>query len=283
MKKLTILINILFLATSLTCSSVYALETLSAAQMKNAVAQAGVDIAITDAVTEIHENHITFSSPDQDETTCYLTLNNLHLISSLNTGKSDENDNGFLNHLSLDVGINPATNQVMLFADSPDLSIVTDLTVDNIDFCGENIGKINVNDFTLSSFHLYAGPHVNQTGIDFETGQRTTIETMTYQYGNTEDLSLILSGVCLASSFNGTTAIGEFKVGDLSSGKQASININYDISENRSFLALNLPMEGSLHIENITFGGNDLGALTLDGIHAEKLYIELPGRGLGRP
>jgi hypothetical protein len=45
-------------------------------------------------------------------------------------------------------------------------------------------------------------------------------------------------------------------------------------------------MSGSIRIENISFGGTsqtDLGMLAIDGLNVEKLYIEIPGRGLGTP
>jgi len=49
------------------------------------------------------------------------------------------------------------------------------------------------------------------------------------------------------------------------------------------FIALNVPMQGSVRVENVSFGGHDMGPFALDDIMVEKLYIEIPGRGLGTP
>jgi hypothetical protein len=51
---------------------------------------------------------------------------------------------------------------------------------------------------------------------------------------------------------------------------------------NTAYIGLNLPMSGSVRVENITFGGNDMGLLAIDGMNVQKLYIEIPGRGLGK-
>lgn len=45
---------------------------------------------------------------------------------------------------------------------------------------------------------------------------------------------------------------------------------------------MNLPMQGAIHIDKVSLGGNDFGGIAIDGIKVEKLYIEIPGRGLGK-
>ena len=268
-------------------TSAFSLESLSRDQMKQAVGRAGIDIAITNAVTETYFEHITFSSPDIEPITHYMRFNGLHMVTTLNTGGTDVGGDGMLNHFSLDVGLYAPTNQVMLFAKSPDLSIVNDITVDSIDFCEKNIGGLTVDDFKLSSFHLIAGPH-DECGVDFELGMRTRVESLVWQYGENQaigdDLALKLTGICFAESFdenNNYAAEGEFQVGDLAHGKPATFDVGSDGT--RAFVAVNLPLQGSVRIDNITMGGTDFGAFTLDGIEAEKLYIEIPGRGLGKP
>lgn len=289
MKKQIIFLSLLTLMTTFVSPPAFTLETLTASQMKRVVAQAGVDIAIDNVLTETHFEHITLSETAPDSSTDYMALNTIHILNTVNTGLSDESGNGFINHLTLDVGsyYYDNTNHVMLFVESPDLSIVSDITVDNINFCGQNIGNLQINDFELSSFHLYAGPH-DATGIDFELGIQTRTESLIYQYGSTEALSLKLSGICFAESFDNSTAIGEFRIGDLDNKRPASFDIASDPERvNNTYLVMNLPMEGSFHIDNITFGvnasgvANDFGSLTVDGLRAEKLYIEFPGRGLG--
>lgn len=285
LKHLIILVVFLF------ASSSSALESLSTDQMKHAVGRAGIDISISNAATEIYNEHITLSSPDLEPITHYMRLNGVHCLTTLNTGLADQSGDGNLNHLSLDVGRYEVTDQVMLFADSPDLSIVTDLTVDSINWCGTNIGGLTLDNLVLSSFHLYAGPHA-ETGIDFELGKRTRLESLVWQYGTnqnpSDDLSLRLTGICFAESFdadNNFAPTGEFKIGDLANRKPATLDVaaivDEDTGESRGYIAVNLPMQGSFRIDNVSMGGTDFGALTVDNFKAEVMRIEIPGRGLG--
>lgn len=286
------------------CLSVSALETLTPVQMKRVVAQAGVDIAIGDAVTENHLDKLQISNPD-DASNQYISFNDIKYVSTLNTGSSDMNEDGAINHLSLDVGL--YANQVMLFALSPDLNITTDITVDNIDFSGTTIGSFSVDDLTISSFHLYMGPH-GVSGINFEIGKRLSISTIEYGYNSTD--SLTFSGIGVAKSFSGTlenpatwtTDKGEFLIGDILNNKPATLDFSGDATAswnfldsggnaysvanpryNTGYIAMNLPMEGSIRVKNINFGDNNLGSVAIDGLKVEKLYIEIPGRGLGKP
>lgn len=281
--------SLMIMGIFLLASSSHALESLSSDQMKQTVGRAGIDIAISNAATEIYNEHITLSSPDLEPSTHYMRLNGVHSLTTLNTGLTDQSGDGNLNHLSLDVGLYDPTNQVMLFANSPDLSIVTDLTVDSIDWCGTAIGGLTLNDLVLSSFHLYAGAH-GETGIDFELGKRIRVESLIWQYGDNlnpdsaddDDLALRLSGICFAESFdagNNFAPTGEFKIGDLASGKPATFDVGSD--GNRGYIAVNLPMQGSFRIDNVTLGGTDFGALTVDNFEVEVMRIEIPGRGLG--
>jgi hypothetical protein len=40
-------------------------------------------------------------------------------------------------------------------------------------------------------------------------------------------------------------------------------------------MQLKLPMEGSLRVEDVKFGGSDFGPLALDGIEVHRLAIQI--------
>jgi len=311
MKKTIILMSFLMMAFFSSQPSSHALVSLSPGQMKKAVAQAGVDIAIGDAVTETNLDSLRFSNPE-DLNNQYISFNDINLISTLNTGSTDMNDDGYINHLCLDVGL--YNNQVMFFAESPDLNLTTDISVGNIDFSGTVIGSLFVDKLKISSFHLFMGPH-GSSGISFEAGTRLNINSIKYDYNSTD--SLIFSGVTFSKSFSGTlenpdswiTEPGEFRVGDVLNNKVASLDFAGDTTANwnfvdsdgisyyvanprndKGYIAMNLPMEGSIRVKDISFGAENislgitrtsLGSIAIDGIKVEKLYIEIPGRGLG--
>lgn len=289
MKKIISFMSILIII-SLPCPSAFSLESLTTDQMKNTVARAGVDIAISDAVVENYLRNVRFENTSIAGQ--YLSFDGIHFVSTLNTGSSDMNGDGLLHHLSLDVG--DYNNQVMLFFDCPDLNLTTDITVDSIDFYGTPIGRLSTDNMVLSSFHFYMGPHVNM-GIDFELGVRMKIASQTYKYNSTD--SLAFSDITFAGSISGTPddpstwnlTTGQFRIGDLEHNNPATIDFFADPTTDTSnprydagYVALNLPMDGSIRVKNVTFGSNDFGSIAVDGLHVEKLYIEIPGRGLGK-
>lgn len=283
-----------------------ALESLTPNEMKKVVAQAGVDIAIGNMVREDQFDNFRISNPNDSAQS--ISFNNIGIISKLDTGSKDMNDDGSINHLSLDVGL--YDNKVMFFADSPDLNLSSDITVDDIVFCNTSIGSLFIDNFGISSFHFYAGAHA-VSGIDFELGMRLKVDKFQYNYNSSS--SLTLSGITFTRSFSSSSGTledpstwvvepGEFTIGNILSGSPASVDFSgdktvswnftdsggnsYSVANpryNTGYIALNLPMEGSIRVENLNMGGNNLGSIAIDGIKVEKLYIEIPGRGLGNP
>ena len=296
-------ILILIIAAHLFPRTVFGLEALSKGQMKHAVAQAGIDIAICDKTFENHTESLTISNPD--DTAQYISFQGIRTMTQLATGSDDMNDDGMIHHLSIDIG--SLNTMAMFMVESPDLSIRTDLTIAGIDFAGTDIGSLSVESMILSSFHLYMGPHAGSTGVDYEFGQRLTIADLSFNYNTTD--ALTFSGITFSNTFGGTledpatwSAVGEFQVGAVLNGSPATLDIaadtqaswtmtdsngvTYSVENPRcdtGYIALNMPMSGSIRVENMNFGGNDLGLLAIDGINVQKLYIEIPGRGLGKP
>ncbi len=291
MIKMTTIFILLAMISIVSPFPALALEALSPDQMKQTVARAGVDIAIDSATVQTYLEHFKLNNTDSGLTDQYMSLDGIHIISTLNTGSDDMNDDGQINHLSLDVGL--YSGKAMLYAVSPDLDLTTDIHVDNVDFYGTNVGSIDVVNLGLSSFHLYLGPH-DSTGIDFELGLRLKADSVEYQYNPAG--SLALSGIILAQEITGAPenpllweTNGEFKIGDIAHNKPATIDFQLDTNPdplspryNSGYIAMNLPMEGSFRIQNLTFGSQDFGSIAIDGLEVEKLYIEIPGRGLGK-
>lgn len=296
MKKPIIFMSLFVLVMNLHSPLALSLESLSSDQMKNAVAQAGVSIAINDVVTENYFENIGLYSfgvdNDYDPGDPYLSLNGVRILSSMNSGGTDMNGDGLFNHLTIDFGSIRLgnRNQAMVFLDCLDLNFTSTLTVEEIDFFGTNIGSMSINDLTLSSFHLYMGPHAG-TGIDFELGLRMKTDSVVYNYNSTA--ALTFSNIQIGRAFSGdpsdpsrwialTSSTDQFMLGDIEKRTPATIDFISENSDKQGFVALNLPMTGSIRVGEINFGGNNFGSLAIDGLKAEKLYIELPGRGLGK-
>lgn len=254
---------------------------------------AGVDIAINGNETEIYSEHFTISNPDQDDSLYHLSFNGIHSITTLNTGERDANADGTINHLRLDVGL--FNNEVMLFAESPDLTLSTDLTVDSIVFCNKNIGRLLIDDMNLSSFHLIGGPHLNN-GVSFELGCTLNVDSFIFSYNSDPDPIygfFSMEGI----SFEGSGVTEQFLIGNLSDSRPATIDIvsddtaewilgsNPPVANPRNgtaYISMNLPLQGSIHVDNVILNGKSFGGIAIEGINVEKLYIEIPGRGLGK-
>jgi hypothetical protein len=326
MKNLTRKLFILFIILGVFPLPCFSLEKLTPNQLKCITAQSGSDIALNNVSTITHEDAYTFANPDYRDTQ-FISFEDFMATSSIDTGKSDVNGDGFINHLTIDIG--QKQNEVMLIMESPDLYFNTDVTVSNINFCGTSIGSLNATKVLLSSIHCFLGAHAN-SGIDFEWGFQLSVDNLSYKYNSTDSLSF--SNITFANSFTGTDPSDlttwlqldgsnlQFTVGCIDDGTPATIDItpetqktwnftdstgtaySYDntryipavpdpdnpgsnLEEEKflSYIVLNLPMKGSIRATEINFGGQNFGPLAIDGINAQKLYIEIPGRGLGKP
>jgi hypothetical protein len=259
------------------------MENMSKKQMMDATGQAGISIAVDNASFESYFQNITFSNPD-DPANQYVACHGIHLISTVDIGTSDSNDNGEIDYFTTNIGV--INHNTMLEIKCPDLLFTTQMTVSTIDFCGTSLGSIDFSNIALSSLSLTTGPG-QTTGIQYEIGRAFHVDGVSYTYN--QGNSLVISNIGFVESFSGSTSdpsswnpSGTFNIGDISGGNPATINIGS--SGDRNYIAMNLPMQGSLRIGNMNCAGTDLGTLAaIDGINVIKLYIELPGRGIGRP
>jgi hypothetical protein len=268
--KKTIISTIIAIVTFLIASgTASALEVMSKGQLKRATAQSGVDISIAEAVTEIYLQNLDFINSD-DPDNQYISFRDFHMFTEGSTGSSDVDNSGTINHLTFDVGMS-YNDQAMIFLKSPDLEITTDLSIGSMNFCGTDLGSINMDNMNLSSFHLTMGPHIGDTGegLDLETGLSCSIGTLTYNYNATDNLTL-------------TGLKYDFQLGDLSLSNPATIDVS-----SAPTIVMNMPLYGSFKIDNISvntgIGTTSLGSMDIKGVELQKLYIEIPGRGLGRP
>jgi hypothetical protein len=95
MKKTIIFMSFFVLVMNLHSPLAFALESLSSDQMKQTIARAGIDIAINDVSTENYLENIRFYNPGTDDNfdpgDPHLSFNDVHILSSVNTGGKDMN------------------------------------------------------------------------------------------------------------------------------------------------------------------------------------------------
>lgn len=143
------------------------------------------------------------------------------------------------------------------------------------DYNVQNLGTIKVSDIVRTENSLIIGAH---GGIDFEFREKIDIGEVQY---NDTNHTLTLTGIHLCSTASGNpeadpttwTYSGPFQIGDIAGGNPAQIDVGTDNAGVTS-VRYELPMEGTLRVQNVNFGGTDFGALALDGIAVHRLEVQ---------
>jgi hypothetical protein len=91
-------------------------------------------------------------------------------------------------------------------------------TVDNLVFCNQDLGSLDIGVIDIPNSYLYLDPH---GGVGFEVGLELKVDDFSYTY-NTAPTSLSLQGIHLAESASGAPETpgtwafsGKFRVGNL--------------------------------------------------------------------
>lgn len=168
----------------------------------------------------------------------------------------------------------------------PLMEQVKSLTVGRIVFCGRETGSLHIGNIAVPESHLYLSGH---GGVDMELGFASTIDRLDYTYNEAAPLPerLSLGGLRLAEDFTANPAddpadpgtwspAGTFRVGDMASGRPATLDIFGDEAGGRGILSLNLPARGSFRVENVQFGPSSFGPCAIDGIRVHRLSLQLP-------
>jgi len=164
-----------------------------------------------------------------------------------------------------------------------------------------SLGSLHVTGFSPSEFGLYAAPlatmqHQAVSGIGFQLEARLNIEEFRWIY-NEDGEQLGFTDLYLANSFlagddytdpdtwipDGRFAIGRIDPRDDDLGfdstrpAPATFHVVEDPLDayNRSFLRVQLPMEGSLRIAETELGGKNFGPVIIDGFHAHHFQVDM--------
>ena len=159
--------------------------------------------------------------------------------------------------------------------------------VGNFVFCSQDIGSLSLDQVTLSPIsYMFSAHSDGTTGIDFELKTGITINDFLYTY-NTTPASLDISGIHASASASGApedpstwTYTGDFQVGDLDgsafgSPAPATMDVGTDSSTGKTSLCYNLPMKGTVRVEDVKFGSNDFGPSAIDGITIHHLSVQM--------
>ena len=107
------------------------------------------------------------------------------------------------------------------------------------------------------------------------------VDRVAYTYNDTGD-AFTLNGVHLAATADGDPADpstwtfdGQFTIGDLDNGDPAAFDVSTDADTGLTVVSLQLPMQGTVRIEEINFGGQSFGPAAIDGLQIHRLSVGL--------
>jgi hypothetical protein len=165
---------------------------------------------------------------------------------------------------------------------------------DHLVFCSQDIGSISFNGVTQGpSQLLFAAHRDGSQGIDFEIQTAMNLDSLNYVYNTTPE-SFSASGMHIAGAASGSpedpttwSFSGKFMIGDLDGEEidvdndagnspvpnPATVDVGTDPATGNTSVVLGLPMAGSARVENVTFGGKDLGPCAIDGITVHHLNV----------
>jgi hypothetical protein len=161
-------------------------------------------------------------------------------------------------------------------------------TIGNFVFCSQDLGSIRLENLrrTPADMLLLSGRNDGTSGINLEYQTELILDSAKFIY-NTSPISLDLNGIHLAGTVGGApedpsawTFSGKFKFGDFQTDNPVTIDVatgtNLDGTTSTS-LIYNVPMNGSLRVQSVDFGGNNFGPCAIDGINVHHLGIQIPG------
>ena len=266
-------------------------------ELSSITGQSGVSIAIDEGLarvtfdswyiedTDHRVNYDTWESGDTDKNR--IEFNNLVIDDGAGGNFSFATPAG--QPITFDVGTSPyKADQTIISLALPNHSNPRYISVGNFVFCSQDIGSLALDHITETERHFFIGPHAaGGCGIDFEYTTKMDIDALEYTYNSTPGGSLLFSGIHLCQTPQGApetpadwTFSGPFKIGDFAGNNPATMDVGTNSAEEggKTVLRLNVPMQGSLRVGNVSFGANNFGPCAIDGINVHRLSIELvPG------
>lgn len=279
-----------------------ALMALGDSELDAVQAQMGISIWLKDVTFSIAMDSFQFGDTDTGNTfelknillnggpTSLPNVTNIYGMTSSPSAMWFDSGDKAMTVDVMTVASGPIAGKTLLIADAPTWNETVYMQASDVVFAGQDLGALYVDNLTVndpnSGQHLMIGGH---NGVDFELGFDRKIGDIRYVY-NTTPQSLEFQGVHLTKNASGDptdpstwTFSGQFTIGDELGGNPASIDIETITSPShplygKTVLDLGLPMQGSIRVDNVAFGGTDFGPIAIDGIVVHRLHVYLiPG------
>ena len=280
---LMLTVFLFILAAVLLATSLRAAQpaVMSDAELAGVTGQAGISINVNMSMTN-SASVIKYSDTDTGqwlEFRNYTVDNGSGGAYSIQTTLDDP--------VTVDVGTDDTGRTLIAYRDTSRLSPRW-YSVGDMVFCNQSLGSLNLDALAIGPTTYRLGAHADGTGggYDFDFATRISAQAFRYTYNTTPE-TLTLTGIHLVGSatgasdnpadpttwsFTGTNNV--FRIGDIDNGNPAKFDVVTD-STGTTSMVLSLPMEGTLRVENVVFGGNSFGPVAIDGIKVHRLSLEI--------
>lgn len=151
--------------------------------------------------------------------------------------------------------------------------------VSELEFCDQAIGSFDLNLVELSpESTLRVSHHMDDSaGVEFDVRIALGIDSFEYTY-NSFDETLLVSGIHIGDVSTGIAEdpstwemTGLMSIGDLET-TPATIDVGTDGAGVTS-MVVEIPISGSIRIENVSMGGTSFGPMVIDDIAAHRLSV----------
>ena len=262
------------------------LSEVDEAGLSQTYAKSGISYVIGDSQYRITRDSFRISDTDHDPYN-WIELNNIIVDDGSGNYFSMDTPENLDDVNRIDVGTNDL-GQTSIFMN---LSLNVEprtYTVGSFVFCGQDLGSLRLESFRTAPSNMLtiSGRADGTSGINLEYQTEIMIDAAKFMYNTTPE-ELRLGGIRLSRYAFGDpsdpstwTFSGKFKVGDLENSNPATIDVgtadNGDGTTTTS-VYYNLPMKGSIRVQDVNFGGNNFGPCAIDGINVHRLGIQIPG------
>lgn len=259
------------------------LQPLGEVQLEStAVASAGLSIVIAGTDLKLSMSSLKATDPATGKS---LELQDVTLDDgagggfSLDTGFSV--DTSTIETLTVDIDTEPVTGRGVIKLSHPMASPYT-LTAQHTVLDGHDLGVLTLRNQWWQKTEISLATHIDGTdGVDLALAREGSLGELSLTY-NDAGQSLALYGVHWAESASGAAEdpaswsfSGPLRIGDLADNP-ATIDVVGPAEPAEPYVMLNLPMTGTLRIEEVALGGQSFGPVALDGIQVHSLHISLP-------
>ncbi len=167
----------------------------------------------------------------------------------------------------------------------PDLSANINLphiNLESITFCDLPLGSLSIEDIALSGYRHRLDLFPEGSGLlhqDILIG--LSLGKFAYIYNDIGD-ELSFNSINLSQTASGDPAdpltwtfSGPLAIGDIDESTPISIETNYENPV--PYAQIDLPVNGTVRIENVSMGASDFGPAAIDGIQMHSFYVRVPG------